>query len=394
MAAWLAGCALLPALVLAAEPVTVQLMPFADQRGSALPRLLDLADVAYDARWCRSPQPPMVFQVSYDPAPADARFRATVTAHGLRPNACYQLKLMGRPGTPSGRGLWPDGEPKINDWLGRHGRWWDFARERTVDNFANDVEARHLTPAQRGWVAGYIFFAGLVTDEYGAVGPMPVVADHSWHITGRTGQESQLNREPGTDRQVSLRRRPPAYSPMASSGSATLWMEAERDDPPELPLLPPGRHDLVLLVTEETFHAETAAGGGWRSVLVSDWPTTTSPHSGRPWVTQRGAPIQVTVAPRAADPPTVWLRLPRPGDAVYGETLVQVSAEAWDNAAVTVECAVDGGAWEPLDLNEETGYFEAMPSLPGDQAHRIAVRARDAEGRQTVLPDRVFAQPR
>ncbi len=366
-------------------------MPFADQRGSALPRLLDLADVAYDARWLRGPQPPTYFQLTYQPEPTDARFHATITAHGLKPNACYQLKLMGRP-TAGGRGLWPDGEPRLNDWLGRHGRWWDFARERTIDNFANEVDMRRLTPAQRGWVAGYVYFACLVTDDHGAVGPVDLTADHSWHITGRTGQESTLNREPGTDREVTLRRRPPAYSAMAQSGAATLWMEAERDDPPELPLLPPGRHEFVLLVTEETFHATSEAGGGWRSVLVSDWPATPSPHTGRPWVTRRGAPITVTVPERPADPPTVWLRLPRPQDEVYGETLIQVAAEAYDGDRVTVECTADGGPWEQLPFNEETGFYEAMPTLSGEAGHRLTVRARDAAGRATTLPERVFAK--
>jgi len=73
------------------------------------------------------------------------------------------------------------------------------------------------------------------------------------------------------------------------------WQMAngQRDDPLEV-TLPPGDYDLILMITEESFH-HSSLGGYWRSVLVSDWTTDASPVSGWPWVEKRGHRLELSI---------------------------------------------------------------------------------------------------
>jgi hypothetical protein len=367
-----------------APPTAVEtaLVPFGDQRPTARPRWLDIGDVAYAESWCQEYRDEAAHvTLRYQPQQPSGHFQATLRARGLKPNFCYQLKLMGRP-----PGLWPDGDGVLNEWLGRHGRWWDYRYEKVVDNFTNDTVYDRLPAADRGWVVGYVYFGCVVTDGQGNLAATPLTADHSYHVTGLPDQDGFLREAPGTRREYPLDRSGPAYAPGTPAGPATIFLEGERDDPVELPPLPAGRHHLVLMLTEESFHARDRAGGSWRSAFVTDWPTSPSPQGHRPWVTQPGTPLLVTM-PASAAATEVAILNPRDGDQLAGEAVVQIRAPR----DAKVEWAVDDGPWQPTTLNPESGFHEADWATSGAQPHRLRARATTGSTTTEAKPVSVAA---
>lgn len=350
------------------------LLPFEDQYASTKPRWLDVGGVAYRPEFVqRYAARDARVNLSYNAHPHRPYFSCTLWAHGLKPNFCYQLKLLGRPS-----GLWPDGDDAFNEWLGRHGRWWDYARETWVDNQTHNLEYDKLSSEARRYVVGYVYFGPIVTDEQGDIAPTVVTADRCWHITGLAGQDF-LHEAPGTRTAVSFERPLSAYPPGSTAGRAELFLEPEADNPSRLAPLPAGTHSVVLMLTEESFHQHGAQSGHWRSVFVSDWPTTNSPKTGQPWVTGRGQPLTITIPAHETTLEAAIVN-PREGEQLAGELMVQVVADG----ASAAEWQVDDGAWEPLTFNAETGYWEAFWSTDGKAGHRLTARARDAAKRESV----------
>lgn len=287
-------------LTLTADWNEFSLLVFQDQWPLATPRWRDVGDYDYSEDFRNEFQyaeaGPGSVTLRYDPTPEEPYFVGAVKAEGLKPNFFYQLKLMGKP-----EGLWPgEGDRATNELIGRMARWWHYGEERVVDNFSDDTEYDRLPAGEQDFVAGYLYFGGFATDENGNTDRnrdgqpdfLPIAANRCYHITGKTGQEGLI----GQDEVWGLfdfTRGVYGYGSPGPPDSVELWYEAERDDPLEV-TLPPGDYDLILMITEESFH-HSGLGGYWRSVLVSDWTTGVSPVSGLPWVEKRGHRLELTV---------------------------------------------------------------------------------------------------
>jgi hypothetical protein len=330
------------------------LISFADQWGSALPRWWDIGDFGYSTTFRTefNSAASGTITLRYDSAPTVPYFIGEIRAQGLKPNFCYQMKLMGKPGS-SGGGLWGTAEDMAaNETLLRKGRWWNYQTEDPAFTTTNDDAAVASADYQAGWVAGYLYFGYFVTNEYGNTNTdsdpataefIPIAANHSYHITGKSGQEGQIGEVPGTRQTISFTRGSYAYPDNPPSpGSVDLWLEAEPDDPVDV-TLPAGTYDVVLMITEESFHADDD-GGYWLTVRVSDWPTINSPGTGQPWVGGPGTPITFTVSGGGGTPTLT---------ATVSVTLAKVGskwqANAWvivrDNNGAVISNATVKGNW-------------------------------------------------
>ncbi len=280
----------------AADWVTLQMLPFADQWAASKPRWRDIADAlfssAFQTTYDSAASPSLTLR--YDPTPSGPYLVGEVEGTNLKPNFCYQLKLLGRPGTTT-NGLWRDGsaDMRSNLTLLKAGRWWNYKTEDPAFTTTNDTSVSKSSDYKAGWVPGYVYFGCFVTDEHGTTGgPVAIQSNRSYHVTWKTGQSGTRSEVKGT--YLVSQTSSYAYDfDSAEPQPVELWFEKEPDDPMVL-ALPRGTYNTVLMVTEESFHSNDL-GGYWRTVLVSDWPTLSSPKTGLPWVSQRGANIRFTV---------------------------------------------------------------------------------------------------
>ncbi len=291
---------------------TLTMIPFADQWPSSLPRYYDIADLVF-----KKTLAPGTIQLRYDPNPDDTCMVAEIKGTGLKPNFCYQLKLMGKPGGETGSGgIWGSEADRVtNERILRSGRWWNYKTEQPAFSTKEADQAACLASQdyKDGWVAGYVYFGYVMTDENGnikcyggltaptmadASGWVPIKANRCYHVTAKTGQESGF--VPAYDTapiSYTLKRTAYGYSKVRTSATVSLWYEKEYDNTLDWSLLD-GTHDVVLMITEESFHnklgglTNTTDGGYWDSVWVSDWPTIASPKTGGYWTSVRGTKIR------------------------------------------------------------------------------------------------------
>lgn len=280
------------------------LIPFADQWPSATPRWMDIGDFGYSGGFRSTFQSAGTGRITlrYDPTPSVPYLVGEIKAEGLKPNFCYQMKLMGKPGS-NGGGLWgTNAYMQANEVLLRAGRWWNYRTEDPAFTTTNDRIVLRSGDYKDGWVAGYVYFGYFVTNQYGHTDAdgdgiadfVPIAANHSYHITWKSGQSGPQDTTPIT--YTLVRTSSYGYDPIPpgeETEDVALWFEKEPDDPMDLQL-PVGVYDVVLMITEESFHS-SGDGGYWLTVWVSDWPTIPSPKTGRPWVTARGTPIVFTI---------------------------------------------------------------------------------------------------
>jgi hypothetical protein len=325
------------------------LISFADQWGSAKPRWMDIGDFVYSTGFKStfiSAQTGTI-TLKYDSAPTVPYFVGEIKAQGLKPNFCYQMKLMGKPGTNSGGGLWGTAAGMAaNETLLRAGRWWNYKTEDPAFTTTNDRTVLRSADYKAGWVAGYLYFGYFVTNEYGSTdaGSMgdgdpwtgdfiPIAANHSYHITWKTGQSGTQSTAPIT--YTIVRTTDWGYESIPSgeeTEDVALWFEKESDDPMGV-TLPAGTYDVVLMITEESFHS-SGDGGCWLTVRVSDWPTINSPKTGQPWVSARGSSIVFTVGGGGGGTMT----------ATVNVTLAKAGTKWQANAWVTVTDKAGGAA--------------------------------------------------
>jgi len=103
------------------------LQPFQDAWSPSTPRFLDVGDLEF-----LHATGPALIEVKYDPAPTVPYFVGALKASGLKPNFCYQLKLVGKPGkaSASAPGLWGyAADNTTNTALLKAGRWWNYRTE-------------------------------------------------------------------------------------------------------------------------------------------------------------------------------------------------------------------------------------------------------------------------
>ncbi len=317
------------------------LQPFQDAWSPSTPRFLDVGDLEF-----LHATGPALIEVKYDPAPTVPYFVGALKASGLKPNFCYQLKLVGKPGkaSASAPGLWGyAADNTTNTALLKAGRWWNYRTEDPAFTTTNDTLVLRTTDYKDGWVAGYLYFGFVMTDAAGnaawsfSVNPssspavitkqvadgdgwVPIASAGSFHITGKDAQS--ITRSTTLLTHTSLRPAS-AYGSDLASSDTSLWLEKEPDDPIAVSL-PNGTHDVVLMLTEESFHA-SGLGGYWETVFVSNWSTATSPVSGLPWISAPGSAIVFQTGP----PPQTMV-------AVTTVSWVKVKRKWQPRATVTV----------------------------------------------------------
>lgn len=183
-------------------------------------------------------------------ATADSRgFAGTLAATGLKPNFCYQLKLIGKPTS-----LWgASGDDTSNERLGYAGRWWHTWPEEAWN--ATDAEYRRDKDKPGHTFEGYLLFDFFVTDTNGAAS-VTFASDSSYHVIWKTSQRDR-RRKDGPVRTYRV-------------GSTTARLYAEYEPGRALPgrlLLPPGRYNVQFNLTEESFHDQWP---GWALVLRAE----------------------------------------------------------------------------------------------------------------------------
>jgi hypothetical protein len=184
----------------------------------------------------------------------------------LKPNFAYQLKLVGRAGVygpDEWDNLW-DQQAWASCQLGRHGRWWC---ERCWWNTYDGDVSYHLRQGHK--VVGYILFDWFVTDARGEA-ELDFAARSSHHVLWKTSQRSPGSRD-SDPRTYELRRAAYGYGGTRRQRHDVVTLHAEWETGRCLPgqlVLPAGRYDVKLNLTEESFHSGSAGGGGsWAQVL-------------------------------------------------------------------------------------------------------------------------------
>ena len=193
--------------------------------------------------------------------------RGQLTAHSLKSNFAYQIKLMGLEGI---RGI-EEAANKGNAlaWssyqLGRLGRWWC---ENCHWNVSDQDLRSHL---DQGHIAtGYLLFDWFVADAEGDA-TAQFALDSSYHVLWKLSQRDRgANDTPA--RLHGLRRGSYAYPQevVGSEESMALYGEWEPTRPlPGQARLPAGQYEVAFNVTEESFHADASvpSGGFWAQVL-------------------------------------------------------------------------------------------------------------------------------
>ena len=179
-------------------PHTVAMKPYRDPWPSNKERLLDVSEDAnkqFDA-FLNTPPAGEVKQnfsyansnvtLTYDKAPSSPFFVARINATGLKPNFCYQLKLVGKP-TRGTRGWGAEGDDWANDAIGTHGRWWCDTSHASATNFYD----YHYNTFYKGAAAGaehdmygYLYTGMFVTDSLGSTsGDFYFTGEYNFHVT-------------------------------------------------------------------------------------------------------------------------------------------------------------------------------------------------------------------
>ena len=335
---------------------TITMIPFADQMVSAKPRFLDIANQLF-----RTDLAPGTIEFRYNPSPSASCLVGEIRGSGLKPNFCYQLKLVGKPGVTGG-GLWgSEADMATNRAILTGGRWWNYNTDGMIPNTTDSASVLASPEYASGWVAGYVYFGYVLTDANGTIkcyggktapvtadssGWVPISANRCYHITGRDQQSIGLAADT----------KPITYDVLTSTygydtpldpTAIRLWYEKESDNSLDF-ALPAGNHDVVLMITEESFHnlygdGTDPNGGFWQTVWVSDWSLVSKP-AGTPWVSSRGGRIQFTTPStarqtHAASVTTAWVKSGR---------------KYTPQATVLVTNAATGA---PLSGAKVTGYF-------------------------------------
>ncbi|MBI5834067.1 MAG: PKD domain-containing protein [Armatimonadetes bacterium] len=225
---------------------------------------------------------------------------------------------MGKPGTVSG-GLWGSGADNATNYaILTNARWWKYKSEVPAYDTSPTAQAALMNDTEYldGWVAGYNYFGYVMTDENGTIkyfgsaagaveaptgsdGWVPIKADHCYHITAKTGQNSFIVATGTVKQAYTVKRTTACYQTAGADQTIELWYEREAGNSVDF-ALSAGLHDVVLMVTEESFHNQLGGltnvdeGGYWQSTWVSDWTTNVSPKTGRAWTPVRGGSIRFT----------------------------------------------------------------------------------------------------
>lgn len=184
-------------------------------------------------------------RVRYEARP-DGRLTGTLSAVGLKPHFCYQLKLIGLPSS-----LWGEqGDDAANERLGRLGRWWRARPEPAWNEFDDEYERLRDDPEYA--FEGYLLFDYFVTDAQGAA-RLSFTTDSSYHVIWKDTQRPP-KRYDGPVREFTVGGQTVRLYPEWETGRA--WPGTLR--------LPVGRYQIQWNLTEESFHD---GWQGWARVM-------------------------------------------------------------------------------------------------------------------------------
>jgi hypothetical protein len=191
-------------------------------------------------------------------------------AKGLKPNFAYQLKLVGRVGVkgPTAEDNALDPQAWASYELGRAGRWW--CEQCNWNTWDGDI-SYHVEMGHK--VVGYVLFDWLVTDSQGQA-QVPLRVNSSYHVLWKVSQR-RPNYYDSNPRPYQLQRAQYGYGRNTAKQTAEVELYAEWETGRVLPgqlALTPGPYEVVLNLTEESFHASTygsngKGGGSWAQVL-------------------------------------------------------------------------------------------------------------------------------
>lgn len=191
-----------------------------------------------------------------------------VTATGLKPNFCYQLKLVGRPSkaaTTSEQALLAD--DATNERLGLTGRWW---RMQPNPSNTNDTEYSQFKDDPAYIFQGYLEVGFFVTDASGNAS-VRIVGNNSYHVVWRVDQRPRsTNDGPILNHVVPATTANPAYD--ASLGPRAYALYGEWEPNRALPgqmAMPDGAYNCDVVLTEESFHDFGPLAGNWSAVLTA-----------------------------------------------------------------------------------------------------------------------------
>ena len=284
-----------PGMVTPAFEQQIALQIYDDSWVKARPRERDIANTLYSQALEPFAYANAEVRLSYNREQKNAYFSGHISAHGLKPNFAYQLKLAGKPiggnrgtgretsyieASSSAPGATPlvqivndengaptpiNGDDWSNQQLGYAGRWWDNSAAPSTN--LNDAYFRNNYPYYT--VYGYIFMGVFVTDSNGDA-EADVSAAHSYHITWQNKQSnSTKDVVAGTFNVASA---PPfyGYNRPIDARKVKLWYEYEKGRAHDVALAP-GVYHCRLLVTEEAFHTAGGLWGGvWKTVLATE----------------------------------------------------------------------------------------------------------------------------
>ena len=270
---------------LCAQPLaSVGLVPYRDPWPLAQPRFQDIANRTFNAwidpilrrsngKFQYTSRQVVLF---YQKHPSGSQFVGRISARGLKPNFCYQMKLLGKP-VDGQRGWKIYGDDTANERLGRAGRWWDDESDASTTNVTDwHYQNTYLDQprANRRTIYGYLYLGAFVTDTKGNYRG-PVKGNNSYHVTWqswqlRDGQAVDQNRFQEAGSWKLAAKGGYGYGPSQLPVKLVYEYETGRPQPVRLP---PGNYNCRFLLTEESFHnslASTPEGGTWQSVLASE----------------------------------------------------------------------------------------------------------------------------
>jgi len=283
-------------------PVPVKFKPYNDPWGHAVERWWDIstdAEKQFDAFLGKTGEVKQTFSygnanvvLTYDTAPSSPFFVAHVKATGLKPNFCYQLKLVGKP-TRGSRGWGSLGDDTANEEIGTHGRWWCDSSHSTETNFNDEhyLDFYKNAPGNGNPVHniyGYLYTGMFVTDSWGEA-DVYFTGEYNFHVTWRQGQNTDAQDHFAGEWLVQGGWRSDlgayyGYGGSAPGSSTTvptvkLWYEYEYQWTGDARStdgranLKNGTYSCRFLITEESFHEynwRNPGGGRWKTVLGTE----------------------------------------------------------------------------------------------------------------------------
>jgi len=168
-------------------------------------------------------------------------FRARIAAKGLKPDFCYQVKLVGN----------AEIDRATMERIGYAGRWW---RERPEPNNSSDADYNEHKDDGAYEFKSYLPFDFFVTESRGEA-DVEFAAESSYHVFWKVSQRAPQGKD-GPVRTYEV-------------GGKRVDLYGEWEPGRALPgtlVLPPGSYRAELLLTEESFHELTP---GWAAALTT-----------------------------------------------------------------------------------------------------------------------------